>query len=361
MRIAYVSPYSWSHPGGVNSHIKGLAREMLERGHSVCVIAPRGKSGSCDLEVIDAGFTIPFPSNASIARISISPLAPLRVRNALRRGFDVVHVHEPLVPLVSVSAVLSSDSKVVGTFHAARGGSDFTYRVAKTFLKRVHKRLGCLIAVSEAARDYASDFFPGEYLIIPNGVNTRIFKPSREKPEGYPAGKTVLFVGRNEKRKGVEILINAFRIVTGEVDCSLVIVGPGFGSEFLRKLDSTLRRRVFLFGEVKNEELPKFFSAAQVVCAPALGAESFGIVLVEAMACGTPVVASNIPGYTAVVEKTGGGITFKSGDSADLANVLIQILSDESMRLSLSEKAIKGAGLYSWKTIADKIEACYMG
>ena len=366
MRVAMVSPYSWAHPGGVNSHVRGLAAEMMRRGHIVTIIAPDSGEDVPGARFESAGRSAPVPANKSVAWLALMPGTGAKVRRALQGGaFDVVHVHEPLVPLVSTSAVRASDRRVVGTFHAAGEGRSLIYRLANVYYRDVHRRLDHLIAVSEPARSLVSAHFPGDYELIPNGIDIDRFKVAAVRPEKMPpaGGPVVLFVGRNEKRKGLAVLLKALPILMEEVpDCRLVLVGEGLKeAAVLRGLDASLRGQVSVIGYVSDEELPAYYGAADIFCAPALGGESFGIVLLEAMACGTPVVASGIPGYRDVLEQTGGGRLFKTGDAESLAGTLALLLKDDGLRGELSRKGREEVERFSWRNIGDGLEACYRG
>ena len=356
-----VSPYSWLHPGGVNNHVSGLARQLIERGHEITIVAPDAAGCVEGASLVDAGRGLPLPANGSIARLAVLPGSGARVKKAVRSGgFDVVHVHEPLVPLVSTSAVMAAEGKVVGTFHAAGEGRSLTYLAGKTLLGRVARRLDFRIAVSEPARALASAYLPGEYRIVPNGVDLSRFGP-RSRAAAGADGPSILFVGRNEKRKGLAVLLEAFPLVCQSVEgCRLEVIGSGFDeAEVRRGLPDALRGRVSVAGFVDNEELPSRYASSDVFCAPALGGESFGIVLVESMASGTPVVASDIPGYAAVVEQTGGGILFRRGDARDLARALVEVLADAPMRGELSSRGLEGVAQFSWRRVADRLVEIY--
>ena len=365
MRVAMVSPYSWAHPGGVNSHVRGLATEMMRRGHDVTIIAPDDGEEVRGAKLINAGRSVPVPANRSVAWLALAPGTRAKVRRAVSAGaFDVVHVHEPLVPMVSTAAVRASECRVVGTFHAAGEGRSLAYGLARVCCRDVHRRLDHLIAVSESARSFVSSHFPGEYELIPNGINLEKFSGPRERPYNLPAGEpVVLFVGRNEKRKGLSVLLKALPILLREVpDCRLVLVGEGLEDRAgLRGLDIKLRERVSVIGYVSDEELPAYYGSADIFCAPALGGESFGVVLLEAMACGTAVAASGIPGYRDVLDKTGGGRLFKAGDPADLALTLTTLLKDDGLRGELSRKGREGVREFSWRNIGERLEECYHG
>lgn len=361
MRVLMASPYSWAHPGGVNNHISGLAAEMMRRGHDVTIIAPDGGKVPAGARFLSAGRSFPIHANGSVAHVALRPGTKRRVTRAVREGrFDVVHVHEPLVPHVSTGAVRAAGegTTVVGTFHASSEGRSLTYALAGLAMKGVTRRLDRRIAVSGPARALASRYLGGEYEVIPNGVDVERFSPGGDRPPAMPpAGTpTVLFVGRNEKRKGLNVLLDAFGEVARAVPGSrLVVIGEGYGPGAVQAAGGA-RGDVTWLGFVGNDELASYYSAADVFCSPALGGESFGIVLIEAMASGTPVVASDIPGYRDVLDRTGGGLLFATGDSGALADALVRMLSDGDARKSYARAGLDSSAMFSWKVLADRIE-----
>ncbi len=348
----------------MKNHIKGLAREMIRKGHSVSVYAPDSGDTPEGIGFISAGFSVPVPANRSIARVCLSPLVLSRTRKVLcLGGFDVVHVHEPFVPLVSVSAVLYSEARTIGTFHASAEGDVAFYRLAQFFLKGIYRKVDYFTAVSTPASELANRYFPGNYEIVPNGVDTDFFKPVERRPDGYPLDESpvILFVGRAEPRKGINILLESFSMLLSKIpECKLVIVGEGHSrKKYLtsyRLPDSSL----IVTGFVLDEDLPAYYSSADVFCAPALGGESFGLVLLEAMACGTPVVASDIPGYREVIKSTGGGILFKTGDAESLSGALADILLKDELRSALKVSGLERVKAFAWSSIATRVERIYM-
>lgn len=363
MKVAIVSPYSWACPGGVNNHVEGLASQMERRGHRVTVIAPDSGGESRGSRFESAGRSVPVPANGSIARVAVLPGTGTRVRSILRDGgFDVVHVHEPFVPIVSTAAVRAARCRVVATFHSAAEGRYPAYNLARLFYRGVERRIDYRIAVSPSAGELVSRYFPGHYEIIPNGVDLDRFTSGLERPNGFPAGSpVVLFVGRNEPRKGLDVLLGAFARVSGGMPgCRLVLVGSGLDSPgILDRVDEDVRDMITTVGFVRNSELPAYYAAADIFCAPSLGGESFGVILLEAMASGTPVVASDIPGYSEVVERTGGGVLFETGNEDDLARTMTRLLSDGTVRGGLSEAGLSGVRKFSWESLAGRIEECY--
>ena len=357
-----VSPYSWKHPGGVNNHVAGLASEMIRRGHGVTIIAPDSDGVPPRAHFLSAGRSLPVPANGSIARLALFPGTGARVAGFMGGDFDVVHVHEPLVPAVSTAAVRSTRCRVVGTFHAAAEGRSFAYALAKVFYSRVHARLDVRIAVSESAKALVSGRFPGEYLVIPNGVDTERFSPGGRRAPSPSAHPSILFVGRNEKRKGIDVLIKAFPAISSRIPgCRLTIAGSGCDEGLLARLPSGMREMVRVRGFVGGEELPDLYRSADLFCAPALEGESFGVVLLEAMACGTPVLASDIPGYRELVKGTGGGMLFRKGDEQDMARMALIMLEDQRLLGELSTRGLSGAQAYSWRVLGERLEGLYRG
>ena len=365
MKILMASPYSWAHPGGVNNHISGLATEMMKRGHEVSIIAPDGGNVPPGARFASAGRSLPVPANGSIAHLALYPGTRRRVAGVVSGGgFDVVHVHEPFVPLVSACAVKAAGASatVVGTFHASSERGSLAYWVARRAMRGVQRRLDRRIAVSGPARALASRYLAGEFEVVPNGVDVERFSPGGERPAAMPpaGAPTVLFVGRNERRKGLEVLLGAFPKVAHAVPgCRLVVIGEGYGPDAARLPGGPAREDVVLLGFVCNDELSSYYAAADVFCSPALGGESFGIVLIEAMASGTPVVASDIPGYRDVLAQTGGGLLFRTGDEGDLAAALVRMLLDETLRMEHARAGLESSVNFSWSVLADRIEQIY--
>ena len=308
MKIALVSPYDFEHPGGVVNHIRSLAEEFIHLGHEVRIIAPTSRrEPRGDNRLIPIGRPRPILSSGSISRISLSlHLAP-RIKEVLRQeNFDVVHLHEPFMPMLCSAMLRFSDGINVGTFHAYAGrpGYGFGRPVTTYLLRRRNRKLKGHIAVSAPAKHYAEKHVCGEYTIIPNGVDTRHFNPSVPPVAEYLDGHlNILFVGRMEPRKGLVYLLKAYRrLKKAHPNIRLIIVGPGVW--FRRKYELQVKmwglKDVVFVGPVAFNDLPRYYATADVFCAPATGRESFGMVLLEAMALGKPVVASRIDGYASV-------------------------------------------------------------
>ena len=356
MKVLVVSPYSWSTPGGVGAHVGHLATALRSRGHEVRIVAP--SEGEPDPGVVSVGRSVPIPYNGSIARLAFGPRVALRIRVALRRARpDVVHVHEPFAPSAGLLTLLNTRLPVVATFHASIGRSR-AYRVAAPALRPLYRRLAARIAVSEEARRTIEEAFgrDGGVTVIPNGVEWARF--SRLPP---PAGSTILFVGRMEKRKGAAVLVDAFARLAGErPDAELVLTGEGPERKRVEaSVPESVRDRVTFAGRVDPRELPEVFGRAAVVAAPSLGGESFGIVLLEAMASGRPVVASSIPGYADVVRDGIDGILVPPGEPDALASALDQMLKDPGAAISMGVAGRERARRYDWPQVAAAVEKVY--
>ena len=368
MKIALVSPYDFAYPGGVYIHISYLAHHFTRMGHEVKVIAPASKaiSGFGD-RFIPIGSPRPIPSSGSITRITISPWLASGIKPVLEReNFDIIHLHEPLMPMLCTTVLRLSKTANVGTFHACHGqpGYDFAKPFGRWILKKWFRKLDGKIAVSKPAREFVRGYFPGYYNIIPNGVDVDHFSPDVSPIGEFSDGKlNILFVGRLEKRKGVKYLLEAFRQVKQEIpDSRLIIVGPG--TRLRRRYEKHVMKNglkdVVFTGLVPYEELPRYYKAADVFCAPATGRESFGIILLEAMAVGKPIVASNIEGYANVVSHGVDGLLVPPADKESLAQALISLLADGSLRQKMGAKGRAKALEHSWEQIAKKVLNYYV-
>ena len=367
MKIALVSPYDFSVPGGVVKHIYYLARHFREMGHDVKVIAPCSREDSplSEYLVKVSSLVVGIPSAGSVARVSVSPLVYRKAKKILEEeNFDVVHIHEPLTPMLPVAVLRHSKTLNIGTFHAYRPDPHPVLEYSDVLLRRLANKLDGRIAVSMAAKDYISRYFPGDYRIIPNGVDLDFFQ-SRAKPiERFCDGRlNVLFVGRLEKRKGFGFLLDAFKIVRAEVPQARLLVVGAFDDDDKKPFVEYVRRNrihgVRFIGRVPEEELPRYYHTCDVFCAPSLGYESFGMVLVEAMAAGKPVVASAIPGYTEVVKSGAEGLLVPPGDSQALARAIIHLLNNPQLREWMGEMGRKKAARYSWRQIASEVLEYY--
>lgn len=368
MKVGIVTPYSWSHPGGVNEHIKGLYRQLVSYGHTVRIIAPYSGSSvpeaglQIDLQdLLLVGKTLPVRANASTAHIAFGPGIARRLGKFLvSEEFDVLHLHEPLVPSVSMIALLKSRCANVATFHAAREGGSMGYQLARPLLSRILNRVDERLVVSASARALVERYFPGAYEIVPNGVDTSIYTPQvAERPE-LSGGDIVLFVGRFEPRKGLPVLLQAWpRVRAQHPGARLAVVGSGSGQDPFASLGEEDLASVLRCGRVSEEEMPSYYRSASLLVSPATGSESFGIILVEAMATGTPVVASDIPGYRDVLGDAGAGVLVPPGDSEALAEEITRLLAEPEKRKAMREAAIARAAIFSWDRVARQVEEVY--
>lgn len=367
MKIALVSPYDFAYPGGVTNHISSLERYLTRMGHEVKVIAPASKAVSVFGDrFIPIGKPRPVPVSGSIVRITISLRLASAIKAALaREKFDIVHLHEPFMPMLCSAVLRFSDTVNIGTFHACNGdpGYNLGWPIGRIVLKRRARKLNGKIAVSKPAMDYASKYVPGDYTIIPNGIDLEHFSSDVAPIEKFKDGKrNILFVGRLEYRKGLNYLLKAYRQVKREIpDSRLIIVGPGtrLRRKYEKWVASNDLKDVVFIGYVSYDELPRYYQTADVFCAPAISQESFGIILLEAMALSKPIVASNIEGYASVMTHGEEGWLVPPRDSRRLAEALISLLGDEPLRQKMGARGKIEAAKYSWEQVAQRVFACY--
>ncbi|HEX2235919.1 MAG TPA: glycosyltransferase family 4 protein [Actinomycetota bacterium] len=361
MRVALVCPYAWDRPGGVQSHVRALARALRRRGHEVGVLAPRARplAGPGAAPAVGDGVTlvgrsVPIPANGSVAPLSFGPGAGAATRRALREGrADVVHLHEPLIPSVSLLALLNTVAPTLGTFHAAALRS-LGYGVSRPLLERAARRLDRRAAVSEAARALVARYFPADYAITPNGVEVPRFRDA--EPASWGAGRRILFVGRLEPRKGLDVLLRAMAELAAP-ETGLVVAGEGPEALPLRALARRLRLDVTWLGRLDDGDLARAYRRADVYCAPNSGGESFGIVLLEAMAAGAPVVCSDIAAFRAVA---GEGARFVApGDHRALARALGDVLAHPAEAERLRRAGARVARRFDWDVLAGDVENLY--
>ena len=361
-RIIQVSPYSWDAPGGVQNHILQLSAHLRGRGHEVLILAPGDNPGAQDGTRIIGG-TIGISWNGSVARISIGPRSWSGVRRALREFRpDVIHVHEPFAPGPAMFAVLYANAPVVSTFHSYYEPGRFhsrVYAAAAPFLRPVWNRIDERVAVSEAARvTIVSRMKEGDIRIVPNGTDVGVFAGAT--PAKLPPGRTLLFVGRLEPRKGFGIAVDAFaRLAAAYPDIRLVVVGDGEQRSLVDQLPPPIRQRIDMAGRVAAADLPGYHRASHIFLAPSTGNESFGIVLAEAMAAGLPIVASDIAGYRAVTRHESEGLLVPPGDPAALAAAIERLLRDPALARSLGARGAERAKRYDWSEIVHELEEVY--
>ncbi len=367
MKIALVAPYDFAHPGGVGSHIRALDRQLQGKGHDVRVIAPASRPiDEFGDRFIRIGRPFAMPSSESVIRVSLSPwLGPTIKETLARECFDVIHLHEPFMPMLCSAVLRFSNTVNVGTFHAAEGrpGYNWGRPISTWMIRRRLEKLHGRIAVSEPAREFAGRVVPGPYEMIPNGIDLEQFSSDVTPMPQYMDGKlNLLFLGRLEFRKGLNYLLNAYLRVKPEFpESRLIVVGHGtrLRKRYERWVEKTGLEDVVFVGGVSHEDVPRYFQTADIYCAPATSRESFGIVLLEAMALGKPVVATNIPGYATVATDGEDALLVPPRDYDRLAEALRRMMGDEALRREIGTRGRATAERYSWDIVADRVLDCY--
>jgi phosphatidylinositol alpha-mannosyltransferase len=352
MRVALVSPYSWSAPGGVKTHILGLARTLRDRGVEVEIVAPADRPPTFP-GVVPVGRTIPIFDNGSVVPVALGPGAVARTARRVRQGgYDVVHLHEPMIPAVCLTALYAATAPLVGTFHMYAARARW-YRPFAPLCRHALARLSVRIAVSEAARRHVSRTCPGEYRVIPNGVDVASFQ--------LPAarfGSRLLFIGRPEPRKGLPVLLEAFRLLPERLTLDLAGVGPRELVRHGAALPAGVRARIVAHGRVDERQRAALLAQADVLCVPTLRGESFGLVLAEGMAAGIAIVASSVAGYVDVLRE-GCGLLVPPGDPVALAEAVARLLADGELRRRLGEAARREVRRYDWSVVGEQVLAVY--
>ena len=360
MRIGMVCPYSFDVHGGVQSHVLQLAEVMRERGHDVSVLAPSSPHVSLPDYVVSGGKAVPIPYNGSVARLRFGPATHRMVKRWIADGdFDVLHLHEPNAPSLSLLALMIADGPIVATFHTSTTKS-LALGVFQGILRPWNEKIVGRIAVSDLARRWQIEALGSDAVQIPNGVDVASFATAPPL-HGYPrAGKTVLFLGRfDEPRKGMAVLLGALpALVKRFADIEILIVGRG-DEDDLRDEAGDLAGHLRFLGQVDDAEKASALRSADVYCAPNTGGESFGIVLVEAMAAGTAVVASNLDAFRRVLADGEAGALVAVQDSAALADALIAVLADDALRARYIAAATEEVHRYDWSVVADDILRVY--
>lgn len=361
IRIGMVCPYGWDTPGGVQTHMKDLAEYLISEGHYVSLLAPvSDDSISIEDYVVNAGKPISIPVNGSVARVLFGPLASSRAKQWIAAGdFDLLHLHEPAIPSLSLLACSAAEGPIVGTFHVSTPKKKAIYAIGP-ILEPIVEKLTARIAVSELARSTLKAHFDTDAVVIPNGIDGEKYANAKVNPE-YTGPNSIGFMGRfEEPRKGLQVLIDSLAIVARFIpDVKYLIAGPGDSEEFLKQLNPQLQSRIEFLGRLSDQQKESFLKSVDVYVAPNTGGESFGIILTEALSAGTAVVASDIPAFKAVLENGEVGVLFKNQDSADLAKVIVGLLRDDKRRKKLAHNGKLSAQKYDWQVVAEKIESVY--
>ena len=358
-RIGIVCPYGWDTPGGVQSHVGDLAQYLIRQGHYVSVLAPAIDDDNLPDFVTSAGRPIAIPYNGAVARVLFGPIAFSRVRQWIANGnFDVLHLHEPAIPSISLLACWAAEGPMVGTFHAAAKRQKVTFAVAP-ILEPVIEKLTARIAVSEAARETLTEHLETDAIVVPNGIYADLYRDGVIDQRW--TGNTLGFIGRfEEKRKGLDVLVAALpSIIAKFPDLKVFVAGPGDAQEVLKEIDPYLHSRFEFLGRISESEKANFLASVGLYIAPNTGGESFGIILAEALAGGASVVASDIPAFDSLLGHGAYGTLFASEDSQDLAKKVIALLGDEEGRRVIAQRGKKYAQEFDWDFVAEKIYDVY--
>jgi phosphatidylinositol alpha-mannosyltransferase len=359
LKIGIVCPYSWDTPGGVQNHIRDLAEFLIASGHDVSVLAPVIDEAKLPAYVVNAGKPISIPYNGAVARVLFGPVAFARVRQWISQGdFDLLHLHEPAIPSISLLACWAADGPMVGTFHAAAKRQKIIFAIGP-ILEPAIEKLSARIAVSEAARLTLTDHLDTDAVIIPNGIYSNRYTEGKRIEKW--SGNTIGFIGRfEEPRKGLSVLVEALPVISRFApDVKVLVAGPGDPAEVIESIDPQLRQRFEFLGKITEDEKANFMSSVAVYVAPNTGGESFGIILAEALAGGACVVASDIPAFDDLLGHGEFGALFESESSTELAKVVIDLLRDEAKRKELSARGKKRAKLFDWTVVAEQIYSIY--
>ncbi|MFF4872146.1 glycosyltransferase family 4 protein [Streptomyces sp. NPDC090109] len=359
MKIGIVCPYSWDVPGGVQFHIRDLAEHLIRLGHEVSVLAPADDETPLPPYVVSAGRAVPVPYNGSVARLNFGFLSAARVRRWLHdNGFDVVHIHEPTSPSLGLLTCWAAQGPIVATFHTSNPRSRAMI-AAYPILQPALEKISARIAVSEYARRTLVEHLGGDAVVIPNGVDVDFF--ARAEPKKEWQGETLGFIGRiDEPRKGLPVLMKALpRILTERPGARLLVAGRGDEEEAVASLPREMRSRVEFLGMVSDEDKARLLRSVDVYVAPNTGGESFGIILVEAMSAGAPVLAADLDAFAQVLDQGGAGELFANEDADALADAAIRLLGDQARRTELSTRGSAHVRRFDWSTVGADVLAVY--
>ena len=358
-KIGIVCPYGWDTPGGVQAHIADLATYLISHGHQVSVLAPVTDDSNLPDYVVNAGKPIAIPYNGAVARILFGPIAFARVRSWISQGdFDVVHLHEPAIPSISLLACFAAEGPLVGTFHASAKRQKAIFAIGP-ILEPVIEKLTARIAVSEAARATLTEHLETDAVVVPNGIYARRLASGKLHPKW--SGKTIGFIGRfEEPRKGLAILVEALpSIIAKNPDVKVLVAGPGDADNFLKGVPTALHSRFTFLGRISEEEKADFLHSIGVYVAPNTGGESFGIILAEALAAGAAVVASDIPAFGALLGSGAYGTLFESENAQSLATSINTVFRDDELRNRIRTAGKEYAQSFDWDEVATRIYDVY--
>jgi len=361
IRIGMVCPYGWDTPGGVQSHIRDLTQHLIDEGHYVSVLAPvSDDSIQYEDYLVNAGKPVSIPINGSVARVIFGPIASSRAKQWIASGnFDLLHLHEPAIPSLSLLACSAAEGPLVGTFHVSTPKKKAIYAIGP-ILEPIVEKLTARIAVSELARSTLKDHFETDAVVIPNGIDGQKYANAKISEE-FTGEYTVGFIGRfEEPRKGLQVLIDSLPIVARFIpNVKYLIAGPGESKDFLKEIDPQLRNRIKFVGRLSDQEKEIFLKSVKIYVAPNTGGESFGIILAEALAGGAAVVASDIPAFDSLLGNGEFGALFQSENPQDLAKVVIDLLREDEKRRTLAQRGKAYAQRFDWDVVAEDIFSIY--
>jgi phosphatidylinositol alpha-mannosyltransferase len=358
-RIGIVCPYGWDTPGGVQSHVRDLAEYLMAQGHFVSVLAPVTNEEGIPEYVTSAGRPIAIPYNGAVARVLFGPLAFARVKQWISSGnFDLLHLHEPAIPSISLLACWASEGPLVGTFHAASTKQKIAFAITP-FIEPVIEKLTARIAVSEAARETLKIHLDTDAVVVPNGIYAKKFADAHSDPRW--TGNTIGFIGRfEESRKGLSILVDALPAIIEKIpDIRVLVAGPGNPETILDEIEPHIRSRFTFLGRISEEDKANFMSSVSIYVAPNTGGESFGIILAEALAGGASVLASDIPAFDSLLGHGKYGSLFQSENAQDLAKRAIELLNNPELRRTIARTGREYAQSFDWDVVAERIYDVY--
>jgi phosphatidyl-myo-inositol alpha-mannosyltransferase len=359
LRIGLVCPYGWDTPGGVQNHVRDLAEYLIAKGHFVSVLAPVIDESAVPDYVVSAGKPISIPYNGAVARVLFGPIAFSRVKHWISEGrFDLLHLHEPAIPSISLLACWAAEGPLVGTFHAAAKRQKAIFAIGP-ILEPVIEKLTARIAVSEAARSTLKEHLETDAVVIPNGIYADRYRDG-EVQEKW-SGNSLGFIGRfEEPRKGLSVLLDALPIIARFApDVRVLVAGPGDHKNIESEIDPQLRHRFEFLGRISEKDKSDFLSSIALYIAPNTGGESFGIILAEALAGGAAVVASDIPAFDSLLGHGEFGALFQSENPQELAKVVIELLRDKQKRRELAHRGKDYAQRFDWDVVAEDIFSIY--